>query len=47
MLALHPHKPLGKALPSKTSVDRQEKWRSLDQKSSAEEGSQVGEWGSG
>lgn len=44
LLALHPHKPLGKALPPKTSVGRQEKWGSLDQKFLAEEGSQAGGW---
>lgn len=47
LLALHPHKPLGKALPPKTSVGRQEKWGSLDQKFLAEEGSQAGGWGLG
>lgn len=44
---LHPHKLLGKALPPKTSVGRQEEWGSLDQKSSAEEGNQVGGVGFG
>lgn len=47
LLALHPHKPLGKALPPKPSVGGQEKWGSLDQKSLSEEGNQVRGWGLG